>query len=211
MSRIIDITPPMTVDMPVWPGERIPKIFRLRTMEEGDPSTVSAIDCNVHTGTHIDAPAHNVLGGATVEQIPLDTLVGPAYVAHVPGADVLRRENLEECGMPKGTKRLLVRTRNSELWRRGEKEFVDDFVALSNDAAKWVVEQGILLFGIDYLSVHHQKEGEDVHTILLKAGLVLLETINLAQVEAGRYELVCLPLNLPGCEGAPARAILRPL
>jgi arylformamidase len=199
----------MEPDMPVWPGEKQPKITRLRTMEEGSHSTVSGLDCTVHTGTHVDAPAHFVIGATTVDRLPLDTLVGPAYVAHFPGAEVVRREDLEKCGMPEGTKRLLIRTRNSELWKRGEKEFDNDFVALSDDAAKWVVEQGIILFGIDYLSVHHLKEGENVHPILLRAGLVLLETINLSDVKAGEYELVCLPLKLAGCEGAPARAILR--
>ena len=113
--------------------------------------------------------------------------------------------------LPNGTTRLLLHTRNSELWERGVTEFRKDFVALTSDAAQWLVDQGIRLIGVDYLSVHRYGDGPLTHQILLRAGIIIVEGLNLTDVAPGKYELICLPLRLDGADGAPARAVLRKL
>jgi arylformamidase len=177
-------------------------------LEAGDPVTVTHLAVDVHAGTHVDAPAHYLRGGATVESLPLEALIGPAWVADFPGADAIDAAALAAARIPEGTRRLLLRTRNSGLWGRGE-HFHPDFVALTLDAARWIVDRGILLVGNDYLSVQRYWDGPETHMVLLRQGVVLLEGIDLARVEPGSWELICLPLLLPGADGAPARAVLR--
>lgn len=166
---------------------------------------------NVHTGTHIDAPAHFFANGASVEMVPLATLVGAAYVADLQTIDRITATDLEQLHLPPGVTRLLCKTRNSALWRRGESEFNPDFVALTADAAQWVVDRGIKLIGVDYLSVQRFDAGPETHHILLEKSVVIVEGLNLAEVTPGWYTLICLPLKLIGVEGAPVRAILFPL
>jgi arylformamidase len=180
-------------------------------MAKGDNNNVSRLECGVHTGTHVDAPWHFLEEGSTVERLPLDVMIGEAFVAYLPQADVVTAETLTGLALPTGTTRLLLRTRNSELWERGVTEFREDFVALTSDAVHWLVDQGIRLIGVDYLSVHRHGDGPLIHQILLRAGVVIVEGLNLAGVEPGKYELICLPLRLNGADGAPARAVLRRL
>ena len=209
MEKIIDITVPLTTEMPVWPGSKGVKITPTMQMDEGDSYNASRLDCDLHTGTHVDAPRHFLQNGSTVEQLPLDVLVGPSYVAHLPDAADITPRNLTDLNLPSGIKRLLLRTRNSELWAAGTIEFREDFAALTHEAAQWIVDKGIKLIGVDYLSVQRYSDDSRTHQILLGADTVVLEGLNLSNVKAGFYELICLPLRIVGAEAAPARAILR--
>ncbi len=187
------------------------ELRRRRNMINGDKCNDSDLSCNLHTGTHVDAPLHFLADGADVTALALDTLIGPAVVAALPEVDVITADDLERLALPPHTRRLLLRTRNSESWSRGDREFHRDFVALTADAAHWVVARGIQLIGVDYLSVQRFHDGPETHITLLQAGVVILEGLNLSQVVPGDYELICLPLKLAGAEGAPARTVLRML
>jgi arylformamidase len=159
-------------------------------------------------GTHVDAPDHFLNNGKTVEKIALSVLSGRAYVLYLPEADLITAATLEQAEIPPRTRRVLIKTRNSEYWTRQLKEFQTDFVALSPDAAQYLVDRGVKLVGIDYLSIAPYHQGLVAHQILLKAGMVILEGLDLSAVTPGRYTLYCLPLKLAGSDGAPARAIL---
>jgi arylformamidase len=185
---------------------RLESVLRL---EAGDEVNLSRLDCDVHTGTHIDAPRHFLIEGATVDQLPLETLIGEAWVAHVPDAEDVSARTLDDLDLPRQARRLLLRTRNSEWRASGETAFREDYAALTRDAAEWVVHRRIRLVGIDYLSIQRYRDPPDTHRILLRAGVVIVEGLNLAGIPGGRYELICLPLRLVGAEGAPARAALR--
>ena len=209
MEDIIDITVPLTTEMPIWPGCKGIRIMPTMRMDEGDSYNVSRLDCNLHTGTHLDAPRHFLQNGTTIEQLPLDVLVGPSYVAHLPDAAYITAGHLTDLNLPSGIERLLLRTRNSDLWEAKTNEFRKDFVALTHDAAQWIVDKGINLIGVDYLSVQRYSDDSRTHHILLGADTVVLEGLNLSNVKEGFYELICLPLRLVGAEASPARAILR--
>jgi arylformamidase len=156
----------------------------------------------------VDAPAHFIQGGAGVDTLDLNALVGLALVAEARDANALTADVLAELAIPLGTERVLFRTRNSSLWARGAQEFDEDFVAITEDGARWLVERGIRLVGIDYLSVAPFNASIPTHQMLLQAGIVLLEGVNLSGIKPGMYHLVCLPLKIEGADGAPARAIL---
>jgi arylformamidase len=115
---------------------------------------------------------------------------------------------LQRAEIPPRTRRLLFKTRNSEFWAQNKRDFRQDFVSLSLDGAQYLVERGVKLVGIDYLSVAPYKEGGPIHETLLKAGVVIVEGLNLYEISQGRYALYCLPLKIKGADGAPARAIL---
>lgn len=211
MDEIIDISVPLTKEMPIWPGSSGPRLIRMKTLEDGDASTASRLECDVHSGTHVDAPMHFLEKGNGVEALSLDGLIGPAYVADLAEMPFVNADSLDSLGLPRGTERLLLRTRNSKLWASGVCEFTPDYVALTPDAAQWIVDQGIRLIGIDYLSVQRFEDGPLTHQILLKAKVIILEGLSLVAVSSGTYELICLPIFLVGAEGAPARAVLRPM
>lgn len=186
------------------PGVQITPHFRIA---RGDPANVSILSLGSHTGTHLDAPAHFLDGAATLDQLPLDVLIGPALVAEVPADRPIGRRALERLGLNRH-RRLLLKTRNSALWARGR--FTRDYVSLALDGARYLVEQGIQLVGIDSLSIEaFHAPGYPVHRHLLGAGVVILEGLNLAGVQPGVYELLCLPLPVKDVDGAPCRAILR--
>ena len=209
VGSIIDISVPLHPEMPVWPGSVGIRLSRTMSLEAGDSSNVSRLDCDVHVGTHVDAPLHFIEDGSSVEQMPLKTLIGMVFVAYLPEeVDVITADDLAALSIPKGTQRLLLRTRNSLLWANGVNGFRTDYVALTADAARWMVEHGIRLVGVDYLSVQRYQDGSETHQILLGAGVVIVEGLNLADVVPGQYKLICLPLKLVGAEGAPARAVL---
>lgn len=209
MENIIDITVPLTTEMPIWPGCKGIRIKQIKRLDKGDPYNLSRLDFNLHTGTHVDAPIHFLQNGTTVEKLPLDILVGPCYVAHLPDTADITSGNLTDLNLPPEIERLLLRTRNSELWAAKTTEFRKDFVALTHEAAQWIVDKGIRLIGVDYLSVQRYHDDARTHQILLGAGAIALEGLNLSNVKSGFYELICLPLKLVGAEGAPARVVLR--
>lgn len=166
---------------------------------------------DVHVGTHIDAPWHFIPGGKTVEELELSKLMGNAYVASFPGVPEISREMLEAAHIPDDIPRLLLKTDNSKQWTEGQNKFKTDYVAITPDAAGWLVENDFVLVGIDYLSIQKFGDSSLTHEILLDAEVVIVEGLNLAHVDEGAYELYCLPLKLVGSDGAPARALLRKL
>jgi arylformamidase len=207
--RIYDISLPISAALPTWPGDPPLELELIESMERGAHANVSRIASSVHLGTHVDAPHHFLNDGRTVDLLPLDILTGLCYVAQLPDAmDAITEEVLEGIPIAEGTERLLFGTRNSHLWARGETAFQEDFVAITEDGADWLVEHGIKLVGVDYLSVAPYGDSVPTHTVLLKAGVIIVEGLNLSQVLRGFYHLYCLPLKLAGAEGAPARAIL---
>jgi arylformamidase len=206
--RTYDITLTITPDMIVWPGDPKVSIQRTSSMDSGDNANVSQISMSCHTGTHVDAPHHFLNNGKTVEDLSLDLLVGRAYVLYLPEVSQITASDLRYAEIPPRTRRLLFKTRNSELWKNGHREFKPDFVALSVDAAEWLVDRNVRLVGIDYLSIAPYNLGSPVHTILLDAGVVVIEGLDLSKVSPGRYTLHCLPLKLGGADGAPTRCVL---
>jgi len=207
--RIYDISLSVLPGMPVWPGDPPVELELIESMNDGAHANVSRLSASVHTGTHVDAPHHFLNDGRTVEQLPLDVLTGPCYVAQLPDdMNSITAELLDGIPLAEGTTRLLFGTRNSHLWAKGVNDFQADFVAITEDGAEWLVAHGIRLVGVDYLSVAPYGESTPTHTVLLKAGVVILEGLNLSQVLRGFYDLYCLPLKLAGSDGAPARAIL---
>jgi arylformamidase len=206
--KIYDITIPINPCMPVWPGDSGVKIKQIRKIEEGANANVSHLSLGAHTGTHVDAPYHFIQGGATLDQVTLESFIGEVEVLVIPDANLITAAVLDQVIIPPDTRRLLFKTRNSQIWARGENRFQEDFVALSPDAAQSLVDRGIQLVGIDYLSIAPFKDSNPTHKVLLGAGIAVLEGLNLADVPAGRYILYCLPLRIIGVDGAPARAIL---
>jgi arylformamidase len=208
---MIDISVPLGPLTPAWPGSAGIRLTRTKTLAAGDDSNSSRLDCDVHAGTHVDAPAHFLADGAEVDALPLDVLVGPAFVASLPEAQSVSAVDLSGLHLPQGTSRLLLKTRNSGLWSAHPGEFRTDYVALTADAAQWLVDRHVQLVGVDYLSVQRYGDSARTHQVLLAAGVVIVEGLDLSRVAAGPYELICLPLRLTGAEGAPARAVLRRL
>ncbi len=206
--RTYDITLTITPQMTVWPGDPTVNIQRISSIASGDNANVSKMTMSCHTGTHVDAPDHFLNNGKTVEGLPLDLLVGRAYVLHLPDISMITASALMQADIPPRTRRLLFKTRNSEYWAAGKGEFQTDFVGLSVDAAELLVDRNVKLVGIDYLSIAPYKMSSPVHTILLNAGVVVIEGLDLSKVSQGRYTLHCLPLKLAGADGAPTRCIL---
>jgi arylformamidase len=198
----------MTPDMPVWPGDTPVELVRVKAIASGSNDNVSALRCSVHTGTHLDAPLHFIEGGASVDRLSLKILTGRAYVISLPKARLLDAETLEAAGIPPRTRRVLFKTRNSAIWSRKETAFQKDFVGIDAGGAEWLVRKGVQLVGVDYLSVAPYGQSRETHRILLSAGVVCVEGLDLSEVSQGRYALYCLPLKLVGSDGAPARVIL---
>ncbi len=207
MSKIHDISLPVSESLLVWPGDPPVRITQPAHIDRGDKYTVSRLEIGAHIGTHVDAPAHFVRGGAEVDRLALDVLVGPARVVHMPEAGSLTEAVLEGLSIPPGTQRLLFRTRNSERWS-GAGSFWEEYVGLTNAGARWLVGRGVRLVGIDYLSISPWDDLMTPHQTLLGAGVIVVEGLDLRGIAPGVYQLVCLPLKLAGGEGAPARAIL---
>jgi arylformamidase len=207
--HIYDISLTISPSLPVWPGHPGIVLERFEKMEAGAHSNVSRIAMTVHSGTHVDAPFHFLgANSATVDHLALKLLTGRAYVIHLPEVDQITAAVLKGTEIPPRTRRILFKTRNSNFWADSSGEFQPGFVGVTADGAEYLIERGIKLVGVDYLSVAPYHNSRPTHEILLKAGVVIVEGLNLARVSQGRYTLYCLPLKLAGSDGAPARAIL---
>ncbi len=209
--RYIDITLPLRAGMPVWPGHPPLEIEQVRSIAQGASSNITRIAMSVHTGTHVDAPRHFFDGEAGVEGLRLESMLGRAYVVNLSKVERVTALELGRARIPSRTRRLLIRTRNSDLWSQPGAAFREDFVGLDASAARWIVEHHIQLVGVDYLSVAPWKEGRPTHEILLRGGVTIVEGLDLQNVRAGRYRLFCLPLNIVASDGAPARVVLERL
>ena len=211
---IYDVTVPLHTELPTWPGDPSVEISNWRSFANGDGVNVSMLHFGAHSATHVDAPAHFIEGAAKVESMPLDALIGEAEVIEVPPDLLAIDEKFVADKCATGTRRVLFKTRNSLFWNESELRFHTDFTYLDLNAAKRLVQQGAILIGIDYLSIEKFGEADhEVHLALLSRGVIILEGLNLSDVPAGKYELICLPLRLRSNlgDGAPARAVLRTL
>jgi arylformamidase len=207
--KTYDVTLTISPDMTTWPGDPPVILERARKIEEGANANVSRLDMGVHTGTHVDAPYHFFMDGKGVDQLDLDILTGPVLVFEFgEQVDVIDAEALNTLDIPVGTQRVLFKTRNSQQWANQEKGFQPGFVGVNLDGANYLVERGIRLVGIDYLSVSPYKKSRPTHEALLGVGMVIIEGLDLSKVPAGIYQLYCLPIKLKGADGAPARVIL---
>jgi len=191
---IYDISLPLSDSTPVYPGDRPVQTGRISDVAHGDELTLSEVAMSAHAGTHVDAPSHFIAGGASVDTLALDVLVGRVWLVEVDSAGAITADMLEQLAIPPDTTRLLLRT--------------SDAAALSECGARRLVDRGVKLVGIDGLSIGFSDQSDAVHRILLAAGIVIVESLNLTDVPPGQYQLICLPLNLTGAEAAPARAIL---
>lgn len=205
---IYDISLPIGPSLPVWPGDPPVRLSQPAHLDRGDEYTLTRLDISAHTGTHLDAPAHFIPRGATVEALDLEVLMGPCRVVEVTEPGHVTAAVLDALVIPRGVARLLLKTTNSRLWAEGGAAFREDFVAVTADGAQWLVDHGIRLVGVDYLSVAPFDDGAAIHRLLLGAGVVVVEGLDLRAVAPGDYQLICLPLKIVGSEGAPARAVL---
>ena len=206
-DSIIDITLPIDSTLPVWPGD--PQVNITRVLSEGESdAVVSTISLGSHTGTHVDAPAHIIPAGATVDQLPIEVMIGVAWVAYLPGRSLITGAALAGAGIPDGTLRLLLRTDNS-AGAPEKASFDATFAALTPDAADWILRRRIRLVGIDGPSIEpFVAPGTTVHRQLLGAGIIILENVALTDVDPGAYRLICLPMRIRCDDGAPVRAVL---
>ena len=206
----IDVSVPLTTGMVHWPGDPAPSFERISEMALGGEADVTLCRMTAHTGTHMDAPRHFLRGGGGIDEFPLEVGIGRARVIAVPSeADAIGRAELQRMNFGKG-ERVLFKTRNSR-YRWDNQEFQPGFVALHTSGARVLAEAGVVLVGIDYLSVgRFQADGAETHRTLLGARIWIIEGLNLAGVEEGEYDMVCLPLRIEGGDGSPARVALRP-
>jgi arylformamidase len=211
---IYDLSVPIDSELPTYPGDPGIRIDDWSSLAKGAGANVSALHFGAHTGTHVDAPAHFIEGGKKVESLSLEVLLGEAEVIEVPEERLTIDEDFVAKNCPPGTIRVLFKTRNSGFWTTNKTDFRTDFTHLELRAAGRLVENGMKLVGIDYLSIEKfGSKDHEVHRALLAREVVILEGLNLSEVPAGKYELICLPLRLRSHlgDGAPARAVLRTL
>ena len=209
-GRLIDITLPFSERLPAWPGD-VPVQIR----QERGNSMVSELRLSSHAGTHLDAPLHFVEGGAAVDGLALDVLIGPAWLADLGNTPIITGEQLERSGIPAGVERLLLKTQNSARMSRrlasrpAPIPFDEAFVALDKTAGQWLLDRRIRLVGLDGPSIDEYATPDyPVHRLVLPAGVVVVENLILQDVEPGAYRLICLPLYVEGGDGAPVRAVL---
>jgi arylformamidase len=209
MTKIFDISVTIHNGFPVWPGDPPVSLERISKKEEGADFNVSFLSMSVHAGTHIDAPYHFQADGRTIETLPLDILIGLTQVVQIPDQiQNITAAEIKNAGIQPGIERVLFKTHNNKFWTAPDERFQRDFVALEEDGARMLVENGIRLVGIDYFSIAPFERSGPTHEILLRNGVVILETCNLSQVDPGLYTLYALPLKLGGSDGSPARVVL---
>ncbi len=208
-----DITVPIKQGMNYFPTDPAPpKIYRYHDRELGGMVTMSMLEIISHTGTHIDAPLHFIPNGSTISDMPLNITLGPCKVLEIKDQVKIKVAELEKYDIKKGD-RILCKTRNSPKTYTSPR-FVEDYVYLDGEAAEYLVEKGVILFGLDNITIGHFKEENNLtktHQTLLSAGVYILEDCALDGVPAGEYELLCLPLLMWKGDAGPCRAILRPL
>jgi len=205
--KLYDATLAIHEKMVVFPGDPLFKKEPVSQIQTGDDVNLTRITMGTHLGTHVDPPGHFMENGATVDQIALETLVGPGVVADLRGCSQIDRRALEKASIA-GYKRVLMKTDNGPMLL--ESSFHPDYVHLTEDGARYLVDSKVCLVGIDYLSIeHHENPGSPVHRLLLEAGVLVAEGVHLLEIPSGEYEIFCLPLKIKGADGAPARILLR--
>jgi arylformamidase len=205
--RLIDVSVPLDAQLPTYPHNTPFSLEPIKRIARGDSSNVSTLHMSAHTGTHVDAPRHFFDQGAGTESLALELLLGRARVIEIDSRAGIAAEDLAPLDLSDDI-RVLIKTHNSRLW--GSPEFHQDYVGVTESGAKYLVEHGIKLVGVDYLSVEKfHNPGAPAHHVLLGAGTIVIEGLNLHDVEPGVYEMFCLPLRVVGSDGAPARVVLR--
>lgn len=201
-----DVSLTLREGIPSWPGDPTFRLERVAALDRGDPANVSRLTLGTHTGTHVDAPAHFLATGGGADTLSLDTLIGPCTVIEAdPPAGILRPADLGDVN----AERVLFKTSNSGRWALDDQAFDSEFVAVGPALAQALVDRGFRLVGVDYLSVEtFHTTTYPVHQMLLSAGVVIVEGLDLSAVEPGEYLLWCLPLKVAGADGSPARALL---
>jgi len=204
--KLIDVSVPIDATLPTYPNDTPFSLEPVKRLTRGDGANVSTLHMSAHCGTHVDAPRHSFDDGAATEALALDILLGRARVIEVPSRTAINAEDLAGVDLSEDV-RILIKTRNSQLW--GSAEFRTDYVGVTESGARHLVAHGIKLVGVDYLSVEKFKTpGTPAHRVLLGAGVIVIEGLNLRDVEPGIYHLYCLPLRIVGSDGAPARVVL---
>lgn len=205
--KLIDISVPLDSSLATYPGNTPFGLEPIKRLARGDSSNVSTLHMSAHAGTHVDAPRHFFDDGAGVEALPLEMLCGRTRVVELTTRRGVTAEDLSEFDLSEDL-RLLLKTPNSRLW--GSSEFHTDFVGVTEGGARFLVDRGVKVLGVDYLSVEQYKTpGAPAHHVLLGSGTIVIEGLNLRDVEPGTYEMFCLPLAVVGADGAPARVVLR--
>ena len=205
--KLIDVTVPLDANLPTYPGNTPYSLEALKRRARGDSSNVSTLHMSAHCGTHVDAPCHFFDGGPGAAALPLEMLVGRARVIEITSRQGIDAEDLAGADLSEDI-RVLIKTSNSRLW--GSPEFHPDFVGVTGAGAQYLLDHGVKVVGVDYLSVEQFKNpGAPAHHVLLGAGIIVIEGLNLRDVDPGVYEMVCLPLPVVGSDGAPARVVLR--
>lgn len=205
--KLIDVSVALDTSLPTYPGNTPFSLEAVKRIASGDSSNVSTIHMSVHAGTHVDAPRHFFDSGIGVDALPLEMLCGRTRVIEVTSRKAIAAEDLAAAHLSEDV-RVLIKTHNSRLW--GTAEFQKDFVGVTESGAKYLVEHGIKVVGVDYLSVEVFKTpGAPAHHTLLGAGTIVIEGLNLIDVEPAVYDMICLPLRVVGADGAPARVVLR--
>ena len=205
--KLIDVSVPLDAQLPTYPHNTPFTLEPIKRIAHGDSSNVSTLHMSAHTGTHVDAPRHFFDEGAGTEALPLELLVGRARVIQIDSRTGVAAEDLAAIDFSDDI-RVLIKTHNSRLW--GSPEFHADYVGVTESGAKHLVEHGIKVVGVDYLSVEQfRNPGAPAHHVLLGAGTIVIEGLDLRDVDPGVYEMFCLPLRVVGSDGAPARVVLR--
>lgn len=206
--QIFDCSIPLSSKTPAFPGDESFSLNRVAEFSAGDDVELSRFTASTHSGTHIDAPAHFIPGGKKLNEIPIERLVGKVQVIEILDTDcitlnALQRHNLQNC------KRIFFKTRNSQLWHTHPHEFIQDFVYLGENAARYLAGLELFMVGIDYLSIDPaESKNYPAHIFLLEKEILIVEGIDLSEVSAGTYDLVCAPLKIENAEAAPARVLL---
>ena len=207
VPRFLDVSVPLAPGIPTYPGNPEFELQPIKRIAQGDSSNVSRMILGTHSGTHVDAPLHFFQDAAGADTLSLDLLIGRARVIDMPRRGGITAEDLAAAGLREDL-RVLFKTPNSALWNGGG--FKQDYTYLTEGAARYLVEQGVKVVGVDYLSVEEfKKPGAPAHRALLSQGVVIIEGLNLSDAEPGMYELYCLPLRVAGADGAPARVVLK--
>ncbi len=206
--KIHDITLTISNSLVTYPGDPGIEITRVHTIGKNSKSNLTKLDMGAHTGTHVDAPVHFIEGGSGSDALDLGILIGPAIVIDATKEERISANSIENFKIPPGTERILFRTRNSEIWASTPEKFFPDFVGITKDGAEWLVKKNVKLVGIDYLSIAPFHKAEPTHKVLLEAGIIPIEGLNLSGIAPGAYFLICLPLKIKGSDGAPSRVVL---
>jgi len=209
MQNWIDVSIPISSELPVWPGDPTPQLTWLSQISGGEGINLSKIDMSLHSGTHIDAPSHFIEGGLAIDEIPLELLIGEVQVINVPKELKIIKDSFLNTLNYEIPKKIFFKTNNSFMHYLHDKNFLKDYVGIDRSGAKWLVDHKVKVVGIDYLSVAPYWEAAETHRILLEANVIVIEGLDLSRIQEGAYRFICLPISIKGREAAPVRVVVQ--